>query len=206
MYPVFLVRQPRSAVIDDRRSEKDTSVLIHATGDISSKRHDFVSIDENGSCRLRLAPQCLHSPVMFIIREHFFLEDEELCCWIFQSLKKKKMRFELLAFALLSHFFRTDVASHCWHSHCWHSHFCLIRTVDPFALLAFALLASHWCPSHFCLSHSCRTSLLRGQASFEISACNRVEVIQDRGTCFERSEWKALGSWTLEVRLNANLF
>ena len=48
--------------------------------------------------------------------------------------------------------------------------------------------------------------LLRGQASFEISACNRVEVIQDRGTCFELSEWKALGSWTLEVRLNANLF
>ena len=31
MYPVFLVRQPRSAVMDDRRSEKDTSVLIHAT-------------------------------------------------------------------------------------------------------------------------------------------------------------------------------
>ena len=31
MYPVFLVRQPRSAVMNDRRSEKDMSVLIHAT-------------------------------------------------------------------------------------------------------------------------------------------------------------------------------
>ena len=28
----------------------------------SSKMHDFVSIDENGACRPRLAPQCLHSP------------------------------------------------------------------------------------------------------------------------------------------------
>ena len=76
--------------------------------------------------------------------------------------------FALLSFAHLSHSFRTDVASHCWHSHIWHSHIwhshiwhshsCLIRTVDPFALLAFALLTSHWCRSHFCLSHSCRTS------------------------------------------------
>ena len=31
MYPVFLLRQPRSAVRGDRRREKDTSVLIHAT-------------------------------------------------------------------------------------------------------------------------------------------------------------------------------
>ena len=31
MYPVFLVRQPLSAVMDDRRSEKDTSALIYAT-------------------------------------------------------------------------------------------------------------------------------------------------------------------------------
>ena len=27
-----------------------------------------------------------------------------------------------------------------------------------------------------------------------------------KGTCFELSEWKALGSWTLEVRLSAILF
>ena len=32
-------------------------------GDISSKGHDFVSIDGNGACRPRLAPQCLHSLV-----------------------------------------------------------------------------------------------------------------------------------------------
>ena len=32
-------------------------------GDISSKRHDFVSIDENGACCPRLAPQSLHSLV-----------------------------------------------------------------------------------------------------------------------------------------------
>ena len=49
--------------------------------------------------------------------------------------------FALLSFALLSHYFRTDVASHCWHSHIWHSHSCLIRTVDPFALVSFALLS-----------------------------------------------------------------
>ena len=73
-------------------------------------------------------------------------------------MSRHSVLFALLLFALLSHFFRTDVASHCWHSHIWHSHSCLIRTVDPFALLAFALLASHWCRSHFCLSHSCRTS------------------------------------------------
>ena len=34
MYPVFLVRQPRSAVMDDRRSEKDTRVLTQATVDV----------------------------------------------------------------------------------------------------------------------------------------------------------------------------
>ena len=80
-------------------------------------------------------------------------------------MSRHSVLFALLSFALLSHFFRTDVASHCWHSHIWHSHSCLIRTVDPFALLAFALLAfpllaSHWCRSHFCLSHCCRTSLI----------------------------------------------
>ena len=32
-------------------------------GDISSKEHDFVFIDENRACRPRLAPQCLHSLV-----------------------------------------------------------------------------------------------------------------------------------------------
>ena len=130
------------------------------------------------------APQCLHSQVMFIIRECFFLEDEELCCWIFQSVKKKKkMRFALLAFALLSHFFRTDVASHCWHSHCWHSHSCLIRTVDPFALLAFALLASHWCRSHFCLSHSCRTSTRYHRNSIISWIGITRGWIQSRGSC-----------------------
>ena len=106
------------------------------------------------------ASQCLHSQVMFIIREFFFGRRRTLLLNFSIRKKEKKMRFALLAFALLSHFFRTDVASHCWHSHCWHSHSCLIRTVDPFALLAFALLASHWCRSHFCLSHSCRTSYI----------------------------------------------
>ena len=77
-------------------------------------------------------------------------------------MSRHSVLFALLSFAHLSHFFRTDVASHCWHSHIWHSHSCLIRTVDPFALLAFALLASHWCRSHFCLSHSCRTSGING--------------------------------------------
>ena len=32
-------------------------------GDISSKGHGLISIDENGACRPRLAPQCLHSQV-----------------------------------------------------------------------------------------------------------------------------------------------
>ena len=42
------------------------------------------------------------------------------------------------AVALFSH---RSVALHCWHSHIWHSHSRLIRTVDPFALLAFALVS-----------------------------------------------------------------
>ena len=100
-----------------------------------------------------------------------------------QNQWKEKMRFALLAFALLSHFFRTDVASHCWHSHIWHSHSCLIRTVDPFALLAFALLASHWCRSHFCLSHSCRTSLWQ---VLSYNTCHKSSGLQQS---VSRSTW-----------------
>ena len=89
-------------------------------------------------------------------------------------MSRHSILFALFSFALLSHFFRANVASHCWHSHIWHSHSCLICTVDPFALLAFALLASHWCRSHFCLSHSCRTSG-RLSGSFRLRAHRSVQ-------------------------------
>ena len=111
-------------------------------------------------------------------------------------MSRHSVLFALLSFAHLSHFFRTDVASHCWHSHIWHSHSCLIRTVDPFALLAFALLASHWCRSHFCLSHSCRTSKIGNRKGDCAWSCSRWQTqpeiickLQSTNQYNVRSEW-----------------
>ena len=76
------------------------------------------------------------------------MEDEELCCWLFHSVKKKK---------------KCD--SHCWHSHCCRTFFAPmshrtagIRTVGIRTLVSFALLT----PSHCWHSHCwLRTGVVR---------------------------------------------
>ena len=79
-------------------------------------------------------------------------------------MSRHSVVFALLSFALLSHFFRTDVASHCWHSHyrhshsclfalltlshCWHSH-CWLRTgvVRTFVFRTLVVQATAWAPA-----------------------------------------------------------
>ena len=59
-------------------------------------------------------------------------------CDVFAQVPFAPLTLELLTFALLLHFFRIGVASHCWHSYIWHSHSCLIPTVDSFAPLTLS--------------------------------------------------------------------